>query len=66
MARTAKSYSVSFDPALFEQMEERMGSLRLNRSEYITQLVMRDMLRGGELAIPVTPVVHPTQPKKRR
>lgn len=38
----------------------------MNRSEYITQLVMRDMLRGGELAIPATPVVHPTQPKKRR
>lgn len=51
MARTAKSQSISFDPELYERMEDRRNKLRMTRSEYIAQLILQDMHRGGPFQV---------------
>lgn len=55
MARNVINRSISFDPQLFEQMEERRVRLLMDRSEYVKRCIMRDMMAGGEMSIAEAP-----------
>lgn len=55
MSRIAINRSVSFDPQIFERMEERRRKLLMDRSEYIKSCIMKDMLPGGQMNIQEVP-----------
>lgn len=68
MARNVINRSISFDPQLFEKMEQRRGRLLMQRSEYVTRCVIKDMMGGGDMNIaevPSTLVQNPNVTKKR-
>lgn len=54
MPRMTINRSISFDPEIFEKMESRRAKLLMQRSEYITRLVIKDML--GEKAMHLSEV----------
>jgi hypothetical protein len=67
--RTVINRSISFDPQLFAKMEERRGRLLMQRSEYITRCVLRDMMAGGDMTIGEVPdniVSKPSVMKDRK
>lgn len=43
--RNTVNRSISFDPDLFALMEDRREALRMQRSEYLTRLIMEDMCK---------------------
>lgn len=53
--RNVVNRSISFDPQLFSKMEERRARLMMQRSEYITRCVLKDMLPGGDMKIEEIP-----------
>lgn len=61
MARTTVNRSVSFDPELFEQMEERRKALKLTRSDYIKKCMMGDLAKADA---PMT--LMPTKTSKKK
>lgn len=66
--RNVVNRSISFDPQLFSKMEERRGRLMMQRSEYITRCILKDMLPGGDMKIEEVPegfIPSPTVTKPR-
>lgn len=55
MSRNAINRSISFDPQLFEQMESRRSRLMMQRSEYITRCILKDMIAGGDMSVEEVP-----------
>ncbi len=51
MARNVVARSISFDPLVFDKMEERRARLMMQRSEYITRCILADMRSGGNMEI---------------
>lgn len=52
MARNVVTRSISFEPDLFQFMEERRLALRMQRSEYLNRLVVADAKLRGDMVIP--------------
>lgn len=55
MPRLVKNRSISFDPVLFDRMEERRARLMMDRSEYVKRCIMKDMLTGGSMTYEEVP-----------
>ncbi len=49
--RNTENRSISFDPELFQSMEERRQALMMDRSSYIKYCVLRDLQAKGGLVI---------------
>lgn len=67
--RTVINRSISFDPQLFQKMEDRRRRLMMQRSEYITRCVLKDMLPGGDMKIEEIPesfISAPSVSNKRK
>lgn len=68
MPRNVINRSISFDPELFEKMEQRRGRLMMQRSEYVTRCILNDLIAGGDMTITEVPqnvVSSPNVIKKR-
>lgn len=71
MPRTAKNRSISFDPVVFEELEQRIAALKMSRSDFVNR-VLRDLLKSespfiipldsGERAQSKTPAAAPKPP----
>lgn len=67
MPRIVINRSISFDPQIFERMEERRGRLMMQRSEYVTRCIIRDMAAGGDMTISeVSPDLVPNPTARQR
>jgi hypothetical protein len=55
MPRSVVNRSISFDPELFEKMEARRSRLIMQRSEYVTRCVLRDLIEGGIMQVSEVP-----------
>lgn len=59
--------SVSFNLELFERMEKRRSNLMMERSEYIKNCVLKDMIAGGVMSVQEVPhslIANPTPKRK--
>jgi hypothetical protein len=75
MARNVINRSISFDPEIFNKMEDRRARLLMERSEYVVRLITKDLREGGSITVDEVPesfVKNPIQsidrsrkPKKR-
>lgn len=67
--RNVINRSISFDPQLFEKMEDRRRRLMMQRSEYITRCILKDMLPGGDMKVEEIPdgfISNPAVSRKRK
>lgn len=64
--RTVINRSVSFDPQLFQQMESRRSRLMMQRSEYITRCILKDMIAGGDMTVEEVPASLVASPSVAR
>jgi len=67
MPRLTINRSVSFDPTIFQIMEDRRSKLLMQRSEYLTKLILQDMkLRGKAMMVEeVDPEIFKGAPSAR-
>jgi hypothetical protein len=68
MPRNVINRSISFDPQLFEKMEQRRGRLLMQRSEYVTRCVLKEMMGGGDMSVSEVPeslIASPNVSRKR-
>lgn len=47
MARNVINRSISWQPDVYEAMEDRRTKLRFTRSEYINRLILADIAKSG-------------------
>lgn len=55
MARNVINRSISWQPDVYELMEERRSKLRFSRSEYINRLILADIAKSGAMQVAELP-----------
>lgn len=64
--RISINRSVSFDPVLFQQMEDRRAKLMMmTRSEYIVRCILKDVTAGGEMKVTEVPATFRSEEPRR-
>lgn len=65
MPRNVVTRSISFEPDIFEFIEERRSALRMQRSEYLNRLVLADAKQRGDMVIPTNVSTSTVIPNKK-